>query len=62
MSKYADNEAHDEDSDDAGSENEDGELAGAEEEDMDDDAQIDARICNLLPKKHEMVLRRLGQG
>ena len=29
---------------------------------MDDDAQIDARICNLLPKKHEMVLRRLGQG
>jgi len=29
---------------------------------MDEDAQIDARICNLLPKKHEMVLRRLGQG
>ena len=62
MSKYADDEAHDEDEDEQGSENEDGEQAAAEDEEMDEDAQIDARIGSLLPKKREMVLRRLSRG
>jgi len=62
MSKYADEEAHDEDGEDGGTDNEDGELARAEDDDMDEDARIDERIGNLLPKKREMVLRRLGQG
>ena len=62
MSQYADGEAFDEDVDDQDSENDEELQAEGDDDASDEDARIDARIGNLLPKKREIVLRTLARG
>ena len=62
MSQYADREASDEDADNQDSENEEGGQAQGDDNEADEDARINARIGNLLPKKREIVLRTLARG
>jgi len=62
MSQYVEEEAHDEDDDSEDSEDAKAEIASQGEEDMDNDARIDQRILQLMPKKRQTVLKKLRLG